>query len=75
MNKTEISILQGVMFLIMGIIFGYFYKELGKKTSNFYFKVLKIRFSEKGYQFIFLMGGVIFFIVGLLTVFQLITFK
>ncbi len=72
MNNISIDTIGGVIFAIMGLCFSKWHKRLGQWTSDFYFKLLNIRFSIKGYQIGFLIGGIIFSIFGLLLIFQII---
>ncbi|RLG24214.1 hypothetical protein DRN85_08030 [Methanosarcinales archaeon] len=67
--------LVGGFLTIMGLLFWIFHKRLANKTADFYYKLLHIQFSETGYKIGFLVGGISFFIFGLLAVFGIIRFK
>jgi len=64
-----------IVLISLGSIFLIFSKQIARKTSNFYYKLLRINFSEKGYQIVFLLVGIIFVIIGLLYILQIIKFK
>ena len=75
MNQSMINTIGGIVFLSFGLLFAIFHREIAHKTAEFYYKLLHVHFSEKGYQIGFLLVGVGFAIFGLLTVFQVIKFK
>ena len=75
MNKTMTDAIGGIIFIIIGLWFAIYHKNLGNKTSQFYYRLFHIKFSEKGYEILFLVCGVSFFIFGLLSVFYIIRFK
>ena len=64
-----------IIFIVIGLVFAIFHKQLGHKTSDFYFKLLHINFSEKGYQIVFLVCGIVFITFGILTIFHIIRLK
>lgn len=67
--------LAGILFVILGLTFLIFYKRLAHGTAMFYYRLLQVKFSEKGYQIAFLLGGIGFLVFGLLSLFRLIKFK
>jgi len=69
------DILGGIISVIIGLCFVAFYKQLGHKTAEFYYRLFHIQFSEKGYQIGFLVIGIIFGIIGLLSVLHIIRFR
>ncbi len=70
-----IDTIGGIIFIAMGLLFAIYHKQLGHKTSAFYYRLLHINFSEKGYKIAFLMCGIAFVIFGLLSIFHIIKFK
>jgi len=75
MDKNTIGMLGGIISLIAGLVFVILHKQLGQKTADFYYRLLHINFSERGYQVGFLLVGIAFVVFGLLSVFQLIRFR
>jgi putative Ca2+/H+ antiporter (TMEM165/GDT1 family) len=72
MRKENIDLIGGLIFTLMGLWFLTGYKKLGQKTSDFYFHLLSVRFSAKGYQSGFFIAGICFTIFGLLLLFGII---
>ena len=70
-----INTIGGIILLSFGLLFAIFHREIAHRTAGFYYKLLHVHFSEKGYQIVFLLVGVGFAIFGLLTVFKVIKFK
>jgi hypothetical protein len=75
MNRQIADTVIGFFFICFGLWFSLFSKNLGHKTSNFYYRILHIRFSERGYKIAFLVSGIAFIIFGFLTVLRIISFK
>jgi ABC-type antimicrobial peptide transport system permease subunit len=75
MDKVVMNTMGGLIIMVMGLICSVFYKKLAYKTAEFYYKLLHIHFSEKGYQIGFFSTGVILVIFGLLSLLQIIEFK
>ncbi len=75
MNKLMVNTIGGIVFIIMGLCFVIYHKQLGHKTFDFYYRLLHINLSEKGYQIVFLVCGMVFAIFGLLSLLQIIRFK
>jgi hypothetical protein len=67
-TQPMMNIVGGILFVMMGLTCGIFYKNFGCKTSDFYYKILNIRFSIKGYQVFLLASGIVFIICGLLNI-------
>jgi len=65
----------GVIFVVLGLILAIYHIQLGHRTAEFYYKLLRIHFSEKGYQISFLLSGIIFIIFGLLLMLHIIDGK
>lgn len=63
-----ISIIFGLLAIIVS-------GRLAKKTSDFYYNLLHRRFSVKGYQIGFFISGVIFIILGILSLLGIIKSK
>jgi hypothetical protein len=51
----------------MGLSFAISYRKLGQWTSDFYFRLLNIRYSVRSYQLGFLIAGICFIAFGLLS--------
>ncbi len=65
----------GIIFIILGVIFAIFYRQVAKNTVAFYYRLLHVYFSEKGYQIGFIITGIVFIIFGILFVFGVIKSK
>jgi hypothetical protein len=74
MNKMMIDTIGGLVIMSLGLVFSLFHKKIAHGTVAFYYKGLPVRSIEKGYQIVFLSGGVIFFVFGLLAVLHIIKF-
>ena len=75
MSKPLMNIIAGVIFLIMGLVFGIYRKQLADRTSDFWYRFLQIRYGQKGYELGFLIAGIISVAFGFLTLFQIIRFR
>jgi hypothetical protein len=76
--KMEGDILKNignVVLLVFGICLVIFSKRIASYTSEYWYKVTKNRYSEKGYQIGFLFVGIIFTILSILAIFQIIEFN
>jgi hypothetical protein len=74
MNKVVIELIGGAIFVIMGLVFALFHKPIAQRTAAFYYKFLHVHFSERGYQIVFLLVGIVFVAFGLVSIFQTIEF-
>jgi hypothetical protein len=74
MNKTTVDSIQSIIIIIMGIIAVIFHKRLGFDTAKFW-NLLYAKYVVKGNQLGFLLMGLSFIIIGLLTLFHIINFK
>lgn len=70
-----VNTIGGTIFISLGCIFLILSKQIAHKTAGFYYNLLHVHFSEKKYQFVFLLVGMVFVIVGLLSVLRIIKFK
>jgi len=50
MHNTMINTIVGLVFVLAGLIFSFFHKKIGHNTAEFYYNLLHIHFSEKGYS-------------------------
>ena len=75
MTKNPMNTIGGIVLILMGLWFAISHKRLGLKTSDFYYRLLKVRYSEKYYQLGFLVGGILGIVFGLLAAFQIIPFQ
>lgn len=75
MNKQLVDTVAGIFFICFGLWFAIFSKQLAYKTATIYFKLLHLRFSERGYRIAFLIAGIAFVIFGTLAVLRIIRFK
>lgn len=58
----------GSIFLIgMGLIFSVFYKKIGVSAARFQSKFFRINFDARYYKYPYLIIGIIFVIVGILS--------
>ena len=65
-----VNTIMGLMFAAAGLICIVFHKKIASGTARFYYRMLHVHFSERGYRIGFLLVGSIFFILGLLSVCQ-----
>jgi hypothetical protein len=72
-SHDMINTIWGIIFFVMGLLFVIFSRRIARDTAKFH--NMHDRFSEKVYRIGFLLGGVVFAIFGLLTVFQIIKMK
>jgi TRAP-type C4-dicarboxylate transport system permease small subunit len=70
-----LNIIRDSIAVIFGLLMIIFCKTFAKKTSNFYYTLLHRRFSEKGYQAAFIIGGMAFILIGLLSLFGILKYK
>ena len=80
MKTYWIDIFGGIFFLILGFLSVIFYKRFARETEKFYskFRVSRWfgRYYDVGhYEIVFLVGGILFAIFGLLSVIGLIRFR
>lgn len=83
MNKNVVDTIVGIIFIAMGFWFAIYHKSLGSKATYYQQKFwglfhFKMNFSQKtvkAYQFMYLIFGISFAMVGFLIVFQIIKFK
>lgn len=75
MTKNAIDVLGAITLIAAGFLFAFFHKSIGEKTADFQYRILRVRFSNKGYQVSFLIYGVIFIILGLLHLVGILRFK
>jgi len=75
MDKTTLNTIDGLIIIIMGSLFTIFHKQIAHRTMVFYYNLIHTKFSENGYQMIFLVIGLAFTILGLLSIFQIINFR
>jgi uncharacterized membrane protein HdeD (DUF308 family) len=74
MDKVLLHTIVGIFFLIIGLISAIFSKRFARETVKYYPKFYQRYYDEGVYQIVFLLGGVLFVIVGFLIVFQKIKF-
>lgn len=69
------SLLPGIFFTILGLVMIIFRSRLAYWAVEENWKIFGVRFSKLGYKVSFFIGGVIFTLIGILTLFQIIRFK
>ena len=72
MERQVLNIFFSGYFIVLGLLFTFFHEKLGQNTHDLYQKFFHIRFSKKGVQIAFLLGGIIFVVFGLLSLFKII---
>ena len=70
-----IGSIMSIVFIIFGILMVVFCKKIAKHTSDFYYNLLHHRFSVTGYQIAFLMGGIVFVLLGILSLLKIIEWR
>jgi len=61
--------------IVFGILTIVFYKIFAKRTSDFYYNLLHYRFSEKGYRIAFIIAGIGFVLLGILSLSGIVKYK
>jgi len=74
-SKVMINTIMDIACIIFGLSLLIFHKWLGLRTSNFWYKIVPIRISEKGYEIGFLIVGILFIILGLISLLGFIHYK
>lgn len=72
MHKFFIDIIGAIFFISFGLFLSIFHKTIGRLTAKQQYKILHIRFNSKGYQISFIFVGIIFIVLGVLSLFQII---
>lgn len=72
MSKNIIDFFGGIFFIVFGGAFAIFCRTLAKIAVEQQYKILHIRFNEKYYWPFFLVGGISFIILGILTLIKII---
>jgi hypothetical protein len=75
LQNKEGGLIRSSITIILGIIAIVFSKRFAKDTSDFYYNLLHHRFSEKGYQIAFIIGGIVFIFLGILSLSGIIKYK
>lgn len=70
-----INVIINIVSIIFGLLMIVFCKNFAIGTSNFYYNLFHLRFSEKGYQIAFLIAGIVFIVFGVLSLFGIIRAK
>lgn len=70
-----INTLGGIIFIILGGMLAIFHRQIASRTSVFYYRLLHVHFSEKGYQIAFVIAGMVFIIFGILSICGIIKSK
>lgn len=63
----------GIVLFAAGLIFLILNNQFSEGTSNYYYKLLKIRFNITLYRVGFILVGSIFFVAGFFIVLRIIT--
>ena len=61
-----------VCYLVFGLVAVFFSKRIGRYTAAFYLRTQHIRASERIYQVAFLLAGMFFVVVALLSLFNIV---
>ena len=72
MNKAYVETMGAIFFIIFGLGFVIFHKIFGRWAAEFQYKFFHLRFNETIYQIGYLIVGIIFIILGVLTLFRVI---
>ncbi len=67
-----INEIMNIVSMVFGIVVIIFNKVFAKMTSDFYFNLFRHRFNEKGYQVAFIIAGVAFIVLGILSIMGII---
>jgi hypothetical protein len=69
MDKSVLDTIGNIYCLIIGLICAVFYKWCARGAARFYSKLFRKDYDEKIYQPFFLLGGMIFILLSLLSLF------
>ena len=75
MRSRLFMILWDSFFIILGIVMVVFYKAFARSATDFYYKLLHYRFSEKQYEIPFILLGIFFIVFCTLALFGVIKFR
>jgi TRAP-type C4-dicarboxylate transport system permease small subunit len=64
--------LQGIIFIAGGCYCLFCYKKMARRAGDFYYNILRIRFSERGFRVTFVLAGFALIVFGLLLLSQII---
>lgn len=67
--------MRDIVGLVGGLLLIIFHRKLAQMTSDFYYSLLRIRFNEKIYGVGFLMVGIGWLVVAILSIFKLMGHK
>ncbi len=73
MEKSVIDIIFRIIIIVMGLLFAVYHRQIGQWASDFYYKLLHIRFNVKGYQITFLIVGIAFMTFGIIDLLKLVS--
>jgi hypothetical protein len=71
----SINAIGGLFIVTLGLLGVIFHRSFAKKTMNFYFKGEAKEFTERLTSAMFLFGGILFMIFGLLGYLGIIQFR
>jgi len=75
MNKALMNMAASIFFIVFGFCMFFLKKTFAQWASKFYQKLLNIHFSEKIYQIGFFICGLLFIILGCLSLIGIIKFR
>jgi len=71
MEKTTFKVIAGIIYIVIGLLFSIYYRQIGQWVSDFYYKWHHIKFSVRVFQVAFLILGMFFILLGLLIAFNM----
>ncbi len=69
------TFIPGIFSTLLGLLMIIFRSQAARSAVEWNYKILGIRFSERGYKISALAGGISLIIMGILILFQVIKFK
>ncbi|MDH4222329.1 MAG: hypothetical protein OEV55_02195 [candidate division Zixibacteria bacterium] len=74
MNKEILVTLFKVIVVILGLYMAIFYKQNAANAVEWHSKYTGLRTDEKTFRIIFLLGGIVFVIFSLLSIFKIFNY-
>ena len=67
MNSKSVDLIGAIIIIILGLFSFLYHKRIGRVALEQQKKFFNINASEKGYQISFFVGGVLFLVLGILS--------
>lgn len=64
-----------LIFIIFGVSLAIFRSQASQAAVEWNYKLFGVRFNEKGYEISFLVAGVFFVVMGVVTLLRIVEFR